>query len=347
MASVAADAARTGELATTEQLKEAWLNNEQIEFGDPTLARVELGHHASYTPFGFPLRLNSNEEEVLECAREIWGEFPALFERTPMTLSVLVTEGVLEACPPTPVCRMRDHMVMNIADVENFSIVDLERGMAFVSVSQAAVRNREYFRYFFLESSAMAVIAHLQATGIHAACVAWNNNGVLLCGDSGAGKSTLAYAAARAGWTYVTDDASFLVLGNGDGLVAGNCVLARFRPDAGRFFEELAGRAPMIRAGIGKPSVELPVASAPIFRSPTARVKHVVFLKRGEHTQELVEFPTEVARQYFAQRIECMPYRKEEHLENIEGLLRNGVRELRYHSLEWAVERLRKLVEEG
>lgn len=346
MACAAADRARTGELATIERLKEAWFNNEQVEFGNPTLARVELAYQESYHPLGFPLLLRSNEEEVLACARECWGARGAMFDREAIKLNVIVAEGSSDECPPTPVCRMRDHLVTNIADAENFAVVDLEGGTAFVSVTRAALREREYFRYFFLESSATAVIANRYATGLHAACVTWNGTGMLLCGDSGAGKSTLAYAAARAGWTYVTDDGSFLVLGRHDALIAGDCAQARFRPEAERFFEELQDRTPMMRAGGGKPSVELPVTRASISTSPTARVKHVVFLKRGEPTQELVRFPTEVARLYFAQRIWCMPYKPQQHLENIDGLLRNGAFELRYHSLEWAVARLRKLAEE-
>ena len=284
---------------------------------------------------------------MLEYARESWGSFAKKFERKAITMKVTVSEGTSDTCPPAPVCRMRDHLIMSIADAENFSVVDLERRTVFVFVTRSTLREREYFRYFFLESGAMAVVAQRHATGIHAACISWNGAGVLLCGDSGAGKTTLAYAAARAGWTYVTDDGSFLLLGRGDALVSGSCTLARFRPDAGKFFEELWGRSPMMRSSAGKPSVELPVPRASICTSQTAQVKHVVFLKRGAPEQELAAFPREVARLYFAQRILCMPFKEQSHLVNVDRLLKDGALELRYHNLDWAVERLRRLVEEG
>src|SRR5947209_5095468 len=118
MACAAADGARTGELGTTEQLKEAWLSKEQVEFGDPALATLELVHRGSYFPLGFPVQLTSNAREVHEQARESWGAFRALFDREAGTVNVLVTEGASEVCPPTPVCRMRGHLVMNVADAE-------------------------------------------------------------------------------------------------------------------------------------------------------------------------------------------------------------------------------------
>lgn len=41
---------------------------------------------------------------------------------------------------------------------------------------------------------------------LHAAALAWQDQGVLLVGTSDRGKSTLSYSLARSGWTFVTDD---------------------------------------------------------------------------------------------------------------------------------------------
>ena len=336
------------ELVSTDRLKDSWLRSETVEFGDPTLARLELTHRAAYYPLGFGADVWSNSTEALDCARESWEGFSLLFERPPITINIVVTEGSEDDRPGPPVCRMRDHILTNIADAENFSVVDLARGTAFVSVTLATIRDREYFRYFFLESSAMALIANRYATGIHAACVEWNGAGVLLCGDSGAGKSTLAYACARAGWTYVTDDGSYLVHQCNDAMVVGNCRQVRFRPDGNRFFPELQGKRAMTRSGTGKPSLEWPLGGAVGMKtSATSCVKHVVFLSRGSRWEELVGFPSAVARLYFAQRIHCMPYASAMQLESIGSLLRLGSLELRYASLDWAVERLQLLADEG
>lgn len=348
MACASITTAPSTELATIEQLKEAWLRNECIAFGDPTLARVELPLEQTYSPLGFPVLLKTNSEEVLAAAFDSWNAFLTLFETPVVEVSVMVTDGGSDQRPGPPVCKIRDHLVTNIADPDNFAVVDLARGTAFVSVTHATVRDREYFRYFFLESSAMALIANKYATGIHAACVEWNGAAVLLCGDSGSGKSTLAYACARSGWTYVTDDGSYLVLGEKSPLVVGNCSQVRFRPDAPRFFAELQGSRPMSRAGIGKPTLELPVRGAAAIRtSPIAQARHLVFLKRGYAEPSLNAFPAEVARMYLAQQVCCMPYAQDKHLRNIDRLLELGVHELRYDRLDWAVERLKTLAGEG
>ena len=97
-------------------------------------------------------------------------------------------------------------------------------------LTTAAVAHRNYMRYFFLEGPAQGHISTSHTTAIHAACVELEGTGILLCGDSGAGKSSLAYSSARAGWTYITDDGSYLVNNRTDRLVVGNCNLVRFRP---------------------------------------------------------------------------------------------------------------------
>jgi len=68
--------------------------------------------------------------------------------------------------------------------------------------------------------------ATLSDTG-HGACVARNGRGVLLSGPSGAGKTSLAYFCARNGWTYISDNESWLVRSQ-PGLLLGNPHRIRF-----------------------------------------------------------------------------------------------------------------------
>jgi len=336
------------ESLSTEQLKEAWLSSEPVQFGDPILANANFALRRTYFPLGFPAVISSNCEEVFEAADQSWGHFNQLFDTEPITLQIGVTRGDTSVCPPTPECRGRGYLITNTADSENFCVCDLSQGNAIVWVTGAALKHRDYFRYFFLESSMMCLLANRYVTGIHAGCVALNGAGILLCGDSGAGKSTLSYACARAGWTYITDDGSFLILGGNNHQVVGNCYQARFRPSAGELFPELRGYSVMQRAGVGKPSVELATDEvATIARSETARIRHIVFLKRNVSTQELVTFPTPVARLYLQQGISYVPWQVDEKMQAIDGLLALGALELRYNELDWAVERLRLLAGEG
>jgi hypothetical protein len=330
------------------QMKDAWFRSEPAQFGDPILAHTRLNHHAMFHPLGFPVSVTTNSEAVLDAAQEGWGCFSRRFDATPVRLKVAVAEDECWTCPPTPACRMRDHIVTNIADSDNFAATDLSSLFATICVTGAAVRHRDYLRYFFLDSTALGCIGSAHATAIHAGCVALDDVGILLCGESGAGKTTLSYACARAGWTYVTDDGSYLVHGSEPGLITGNCCQARFRPSAGALFPLLRGREVMRRAGVGKPSIELPIMHGKDIRtSETARARYMVFLERNVDKEELVPFPRAVARMYLWQTVQCMPYETERHLKAIDALLDAETFELHYNSLDWAIERLTQLVREG
>ena len=336
------------DLLTVQQLKDAWLRSEPVEFGDPILAHAPLNRHAMFYPHGFPVSVTTNSEAVLDAARQGWGCFSCIFDRPPIHLKVAVAEDDSRVCPPTPVCRMRDHIVTSVADSENFTVTDLSNLFSTIWVTEAAVRHPDYFRYFFLDSAAMSCIGSAYTTAIHAGCVALNDEAILLCGDSGAGKTTLSYACARAGWTYVSDDGAFLVHGEADRLVTGNCHQARFRPSAEALFPQLRGRETMRRAGVGKPSIELPIdATSTIRKSATAKARYIVFLARNAGGEDLVPFPRAVARMCLWQTVRCVPFHTSRHLKAIDALLEVETFELRYDSLDWAVNRLKQLVREG
>jgi hypothetical protein len=238
--------------------------------------------------------------------------------------------------------------VISIADPDNYSIANLERGTTQIILSRATVRYRSYLEYFFLGSSPLCHIATSYTTPVHAGCVARVGRGVLLCGDSGAGKSSLSYACALSGWTYVTDDASYLLNGGNDRLVTGNCHQVRFRPSAAELFPEVEGLEITPRAA-GKPSIELPTAPMHgITCVPTAQVDFLVFLNRRlPCPPELVPYRKDVARYFMRQVLFGSAESLAAQYAALERLLTAEVFELRYSDLDWAVQRLGTLVREG
>ena len=336
-------------MLTIDDIRGACERSEPVVLGDPMFARLDLPIRETFYPLGFPMEVETNSEEVLKAFAESWQGFVKLFDTPPFRLRVFIHEGTSSECPPKPTPRVHGHLATSIADSENFCVSDYAQGFSSIWLTKATLAHRQFVRYFFLESAVMLQLATSYTTPIHAACVDLEGCGVLLCGDSGAGKSTLSYACAQAGWTYITDDASFLVNSRQDRLVVGNCNLARFRPPSKQFFPELLNKDISRRGGIGTPSIELSTDSARhIATSYLCRVNYVVFLNRRDiKRQELVPFPVQVARHSMLQRVYGMPETMRVQNSMIDRLLSSGALELRYNNLDWAVERLGRLAVEG
>jgi hypothetical protein len=336
-------------MLTIEEIEIACRQSDPVALADPVSRRAPLPLTATFYPLGFPVEIATNSRQVLDAATRNWGSFGKLFDTQPIQLRVAVTQGSSNDCPAAPVCRGQHNLLSHISDSENFAICDVAQGFCFLSVTQAAVEHEMYFRFYFLEAAALCQIATRYATPIHSACVALDGRGVLLCGDSGAGKSTLAYACAQAGWTYVTDDASYMINDRDDRMVVGNSNQARFRPSAAELFPELQGREVIRRGETGKPSIEL---STPPFRnivrSHTSNVAYVVFLNRRNIERPMLSpFSKEIARYFMQQPLFSMPEMLATQDVVIDRLLESQVLELRYRDLNWAIERLSRLVREG
>jgi hypothetical protein len=289
--------------------------------------------------------VRTNSEEILCLFEQAWSSFERRFKTDTIEIDVLLTETEWTECPPAPVYRIMQPLLIGTADAQNYSVVDLERNRTNITVSRAALRHKRYLRHFFLDSAATSHISTRHATPVHAGCVALDGRGVLLCGDSGAGKSSLSYACARAGWSYVTDDCSFLLNGSGDRTVIGDSRRVRLRPSAADLFPEINGLKLTPRAA-GKPSIEMETANLPqLTCSETAQADYMIFLnRRGGGPPTLQPYRKDVAR-YFMRRV---LYGSTESLalryETIERMLEATVLELRYTDIGWAVDRLERLL---
>ena len=291
--------------------------------------------------------MRTNSLEVLDLYEQLWGMFEKRSDTAPVLADVHVVESHSAECPPAPVYRIMLPLLVAVADGDNYSIVDFERNRAQISISRQALRHKLYQKHFLLGSPGVCITSRY-ATPVHAGCVALDGHGVLLCGDSGAGKSTLSYACARAGWTYTSDDGSFLVNNGSDLTVTGEFYKMRFRPATTELFPELQGLEITPRV-TGKPSMEAATADmSNIVCSQTAQVDYLVFLNRHSGCPaDLVSYRKDVARYSMRQSLYGLPETRAVQQETIERLLAVDVMELRYTDLDWAVERLEKLVREG
>lgn len=332
-----------GAMLTVREMELSCDALEPPECPEHPLKLPELSLSNTFFPLGFPLQVRTNSATILEMCQRLWGQFTHQHVTTPMRYDVYVTEGGTPDCPPAPSYQYAEPLFVSIADAQHYGVVDMAHGITTSSITKASLQHSLYIEHFFL----MLSLGTIPAKAIHAACVAWKGSGILLCGDSGAGKSTLAYACARAGWEYISDDGSF-VLDCDEPWVTGNCNLVRFRPSAAGLFPEIRGLDETPRAA-GKPSIELStLALDGIARRHQVRVKAVVFLNRGISAgAQLSPYSKDVARLYMRQGIYGTPAIRMKHYAAIERLLNVDVFQLHYEKLQHAIECLRRYVEEG
>ena len=307
---------------------------------------MHLRHSGEFYPYGFPAVIRSNSPLVISAARENWGSWTKRFDENAVEVRCMVAESAATESPSTPVFRAQGHLLTAVADRENYFCCDLQRGFGYAWITQATADDTRYLRYHVLEAVTTTLIETLYLASVHAACLVLDGHGVLLAGDSGAGKSSLAYACARRGWTYCSDDGSSLVRQGNGRTVLGNSTLFRFRSTAGELFPEFRGMKES-RRGDGKPTIEVKTSSLPTIRTAReAHVDYVVFLDRGNDGDVRVrrvpasEVPP---RLYFCPWPPELPCTREQRAA-VDRLAGAPAYELHYRDLDGAVDRLEQLV---
>ncbi len=310
---------------------------------DPLGVRAPLGEVLTLYPLGFPVEIAANRREVLEAAEQSWRAYPKLFEEPPYRVRVFL-DGEAPA-PGPPAYRQQGHLFVVVCDAANFAVSDATRRLAACWISRGALARPEWFRSYLLEAVVYAGLTQLYLTPLHAACVAHNGRGVLLCGPAGAGKSTLAYACIRQGWAYLADESPALVRNRDDRLVLGKPDSLKLAAEAARRFPELSDRRPE-RGGNGESAIFVCTAGFP--RAFAVQADLVVLLERTDAVTQLS--PVEPGLALIELLAEIPFFGEEVYAEqkrSLERLLAPGAWRLRYRSPDEAVQQLHKLAEGG
>jgi hypothetical protein len=316
---------------------------------DPLEYDLALPLRSRYYPMGFPLDLATNSEDILACADRIWAQFPATSHQQAATLRVVVEDrdARVPAVPCMP--RGQKHLVSIIHGPDNFAVCDLAGSFTFASLTRDVARNQPYVRYHFLEPAVYLMIDARHLSPLHASCVALNGRAILLCGEAGAGKTSLAYACARKGWTYLSDDATHIVRGRNGRAVVGRPLRIRFRESARRLFPELNRFTPELRPN-GKLDIEAETHALGMDVAFESSASHLVFLNRQDET--VSAGVAGFARIEATRRLQNLTCYGDETIRSEQNralteFLRLPIVELTYSDLDGAESVLRALVESG
>lgn len=311
---------------------------------DALLSDMELPLCATFYPLGFSVEIITNEPAVLLSAELAFGHIRSVRKNTSLEIRFGVSNLEQTVCPPEPTRRAFNHLYSLVADANNQAILDLRTCSGFAWLTKTAVRNEPYFRRNFLEKMVYLTLGASLVTDIHAACVSKSGKGILLCGGSGAGKSTLAYGCARNGWTYTSDDTSYLLNDSAVPRVTGHCHRVRFRPSAKVLFPELEGRSLTPRME-GKPSIEVAISELPVLSAdPEAEVHFIVFLHRRPDCEgELIPMAPEAAVQQLCRELYSAGEIRARHEKILKSLSTVPAFELRYWDLDSGIRSLESL----
>jgi hypothetical protein len=302
-----------------------------------------------FFPLGFPVQVSTNRVEALEIARKSWSQFQRMSTREPLVIELeFVSSEERQEAVEAPCTSVEGELLTVAFDKHGAVVADLEQGHARGTLDEAVLAAELNLRYYVLEAIALSMISTLRAVALHAACVAWKKAGVLICGESGAGKTTLAYACARSGWKYISDDASYLLLEGQGRRVIGNCHQIRFRDTAAVLFTELSGRGTTSRVA-GKPSIEVCTSELHgVQQADYAVIQFIIFLnRRSESIPGLYPIERWRGQEYFARFLLVPAHQYSRAKQALEGLLGAQMFELRYTDLDWAVRFLSRAIEEG
>ena len=310
------------------------------------LCEMDLPLRRTFYPLGFAVEIITNDPEVLCAADESFGHRRLRHGSAGLQIRIGVDGNGGAQCPPEPTRREYNHLYSLVADAENQALLDLRSYANFVWLNRGALKNRLYLRHNFLEKVVYLLLGASVVTDLHAGCVSKNGKGILLCGDSGAGKTTLAYACARAGWTYTSDDTSYLINRFSVPRVIGHAHRVRFRPAAKELFPELEYREITPRME-GKASIEVPMGELPPIDAATeATVSSVVYLNRySGAAAALIPLPQRTATKRMCKELYSAGEIRTKHEKILEKLASIPTFELQYCELHQAIEKLALLTD--
>lgn len=316
---------------------------------DPLMTRVPLEHEAIVYPYGFPVRVRSNSAITLQAAEISCSTYRKKFDFPPLDVRVLVSDSDSPALSEPPTFRSQGNLLTLVADAENFASLDLNTGFSFGWVTKATAQKTEYFRQCILDVMIYCLLEVRHLVTLHAACVKFKGRGILLTGPSGAGKSSLAYACARRGWTYVSDDAAAFLRAAREPIVIGHPQKFRFREPVGQLFPEFQGLKSTLRA-YGKPTIEVRTKSLEWLNSADeSTICRVVFLNRQDFQggpPQIVPVSPEVAWERLSFSVWAVQLPAfEERIEALQRLLEIPMYEMRYSEFDPAIDLLETLAE--
>jgi hypothetical protein len=237
-------------------------------------------HHVAV---GAVCSLSTNCLQLLEAARETFLPLETPPNSVDFSMRLWVDNADTAQPPwPKPYVRGLDHLVFAGFDTGSSLLADLHTRRVIGRFSAGMAADTKYWRTVIFPMLLTIVSASLGIAELHCACVAKNQEGMLLAGPSGAGKSTLALALSQMGCGFLSDDRAFCSLESGEVFLWGLPTRLKLRSEAAVWFQEFRNAQPS-DGHSGEPAYWLDHNDfVELNRVPSCRPRSLIFLERQE-----------------------------------------------------------------
>jgi len=243
-------------------------------------AETQLCEH--YIAAGAVCRFSTNCEYLLERARESFLPVNVPSILADFSVRFWVDHAYPAQPPwPKPYVRGLDHLVFAGFEAGSSMLADLRTRRVIGRFSAAMAADSVYWRSVVFPMMLTIVSASVGVAELHCACVAKDQDGLLLAGPSGSGKSTLALALGQMGYGFLSDDRTFCSVDNGRLQAWGLGTQLKLRPDAAQWFQELRNLEAVHTHGVRAFWLD-PEQCAKLKRVRRCRPSSLIFLERHE-----------------------------------------------------------------
>jgi hypothetical protein len=249
-------------------------------------------------------RVATNSHAVGQVLRN-WQRHESVCPAGEFSMQVLVTD---RACKRQEIPHFRGlhHLVIASFGGGNVFVFDVARRNVVATVAEEVAGDQLFWDRLLLPIAMGVLGAAVGVVPVHCACLAVDGAGLLIAGPSGAGKSTLSVALAQSGFSFLSDDWTYLSQTGGQLTAHGMSTPAKLLPDCERFFPFLA-EYPIRPALNQEMAFELPPRELNTQVELSCRPRWFLFLQRSTGECQLDPICPDEARRYVESSLERMP----------------------------------------
>jgi len=291
---------------------------------------------ARFIVTGAVWEVSTNSEEILEILRDVFQSSEN--NRSPAELEVFFHVDFALPAPirqTFPHFRALEHLYYGTFGSGDSMLVDQFNRRVVGSFSLATVGDASYWKRVILPCLLGITSSCVGITPVHCACVERNQLGLLIHGESGTGKSTLALSLSLKGFSYVSDDCTYISHSGNRMRSWGSSAPLKLLPEAKAYFPLLANVVPS-RSLNGELAFEVdPKEVFGIKRSVSCDPRWLFFIERTDKpTFDCLSISREESAVRLASDLEllppCIAAQREHQLAVIDTLVQRECRLVRH-----------------